>query len=147
VLTPFGLRCTPSPPRCRKPHGFSLFPITVNSATAGVHRRYAGSGDPLVSLSLPRGVPVRCEPHGPFLLRRRRSEPPRSVLLSTMLTRSPRAAIIRPPPPHLLRLQATTGHGEARRPIGQAPRCLLRRSPPTSATTEPNVAALTSTCR
>jgi hypothetical protein len=69
--TPFNLSCTPSPPRCYKPYGLLLFPTTVNSATMGVHHRSAGSGDPLVPLSLPRGVPVRCKPHGPFLLHKR----------------------------------------------------------------------------
>jgi hypothetical protein len=52
VLTPFDLWCTPSPPRCREPHKFQIFPVVVNSATAGVHYRSTGSGDPLVPLSL-----------------------------------------------------------------------------------------------
>jgi hypothetical protein len=99
ALTPFGLRCTPSPLRCHKSHGLSLFPTTVNSATAGVHRRSTGSDDPLAPLSLPRGVLVCCEPHRPFLLHRRRPEPPRRVLLSAALTGSPRVAVVRSPPP------------------------------------------------
>jgi hypothetical protein len=52
VLTPFDLWCTPSPPRRREPHKFQIFPVVVNSATAGVHYRSTGSGDPLVPLSL-----------------------------------------------------------------------------------------------
>jgi hypothetical protein len=147
VPTPFGLLHTPSPPRCCKLHRLLLFHTMVNSANAGVHHRSTGSGDPLVLLSLPRGVPVHCEAHGPFLLHTRRPKPPHRVLLSTTPTGSPRAAIVRPPPPHLLRLQATAGLGEAHRHIGRAPRCLLRCSPPTSAITEPNDASSTLTCR
>jgi hypothetical protein len=63
---PFSLQCTPSPLRQRKPHGVPLLPTMVNSATAGVHHLSAGFSDPLVPLSLPRGVPVRYEPQGPL---------------------------------------------------------------------------------
>jgi hypothetical protein len=99
VSTPFGLQCTPSLVRHHKSHELPLFPTTVNSATVGVHHRSTGSGDPLVPLSLPRGVSVRCEPHRPLLLHRRWPEPPHRVSLSTMSIGSSWTDAVRPPPP------------------------------------------------
>jgi hypothetical protein len=59
--------------------------------------------------------------------------------LSVAPTGSPWIDTVRPLPPHLLRLQATAGLGEACWAIRQAPRRLLCRSPSTRATNEPNL--------
>jgi hypothetical protein len=139
VPTPFGLQCTPSPSRCHKPHGVPPFPTMVNNATTGIHHRSTGSGDPPVPLSLPRGVPVHCEPHRPLLLRRRRPKTPRRVSLSTAPTEWIWTAAVKAPPPHLLRFQVVAGPWEARQPIERTTHRLLRCSPSTRDTIEPKL--------